>query len=226
MGLYTILVALYVGLLLFVRPAPQSFRDSKISIKENFFAIKGSLFIGVLLLSIHLYTGSFELIEADDSGVYPYALYTIGNESFRIYQFFTQMFVHFNLIHLIGNVVMIGMLSAYERRVGLKRYLIVFFLSGLVSGLSILFYTEDIASMGASGAVFGLAAAFFTDDKSLSLKDWIYAIIGFVLLASLLTLKDWYEIQKIENINFSIDYIAHALGALAAIVYTRLTRVR
>lgn len=224
MILYAILLILYVGLLLYVKPAPKSFRDKPITLKENFFAIKGSLFLGVFILTIHLFVSNFTLLDANEKIYTLFALNNLENNPIWFIQFFSHPFIHFNLLHLVSNLSMLGLLSVYERKVGLKRYLAVLFVSGLTSGFSVYFYSENIFSLGISGALFGIAAAFFTDEKNLTLKDWIYAILIFFVLVVIISLRDYNEMQKLKNINFSIDYIAHLFGALGAIAYTRLFR--
>ena len=224
MTLYTVLLILYVGLLLFIKPAPNSFRDKPITIKENFLAIKGSLFLGVLLLTIHLLVSDFTFLGASEKTYQIFALNNLDNNRLWIPQYFTHSFIHLNLLHLVGNITMLGLLSAYERKVGLQRYLTVLLVAGFISGLSVFFYSENIYSSGISGALFGIGAAFFTDENNLTLKDWKYAILVFFALVAIVSLRDFYEIQKLNNINFRIDYLAHILGALGAIAYTRLIR--
>lgn len=221
---YTILLVFYIGLLLFIKPAPNSFRDKPITIKENFLAIKGSLFLGILLLTIHLLVSDFTLLGASEKTYQIFALNNLDNNHLWIPQYFTHPFIHLNLLHLVGNITMLGLLSAYERRVGLKRYLAVLLVAALISGLSVFFYTENIYSSGISGALFGIGAAFFTDEKNLTIKDWAYAILAFFALAAIVSLRDFSEMQKLKNINFNIDYLAHVLGALGAIVYTRFVK--
>ncbi len=223
---YTIFVVIYVGAMLFIKPAPNSFRDKPISTKENFLAIKGSLILGVLFLTIHLLVSNFTFLELNENIYQLLALNNTKNNNLWVFQYFTHIFIHFNLVHLLSNVFMIGLLSAYERRVGLKRFLTVFAVSGFTSGISILFYSENISSSGISGAVFGIGAVFFTDEKNLTLKDWIHAILTFFILAIILSVRDFIEIQKLENSNFKIDYIAHIIGALTAIIYTRIVKLK
>ena len=212
-------------MMVFIKPSPKSFKDKPISIKENIWAIKGSIVLGILLLTAHLFVTKFTFLEVDSHLYNLLALHYLTSQDFLISQFFTNTFVHFNLIHLLSNLMFIGLLSVYERRVGLKRFLMVLLVAGLFSGLSILFYDVDNTTSGISGVVFGLGAVFFTDEKNLNYKDWAYALLSFLFLAIILSVRDFYEIQKIENIGFQIDYIGHFLGAFGAIIYTRLVRL-
>jgi len=222
---YSILLLIYIVMMVFIKPSPKSFKDKPISIKENILAIKGSIVLGILLLTAHLFVTKFTFLEVDSHLYNLLALHYPTSQDFLISQFFTNTFVHFNLIHLLSNLMFIGLLSVYERRVGLKRFLMVVLVAGLFSGLSILFYDVDNTTSGISGVVFGLGALFFTDEKNLNYKDWAYALLTFLFLATILSVRDFYEIQKIENIGFQIDYIGHFLGAFGAIIYTRLVRL-
>jgi len=223
---YIVLSILYVGMLVLIKPAPKSFRDKSITIKENLFAIKGSLILGFLLLTIHLFISNFSFLEADSTLYNHFVLHHIKSNDFLIFQFFTNTFVHLNIIHLLSNLSFIGLLSVYERRVGLKRFLMVVLVSGLFSSLSILFYDVNNTTSGISGVTFGLGAVFFTDEKNLTYKDWLYALVSFLILALMLSFQDFYEMQKMQNIDFKVDYIGHFLGALGAILYTRLVKLK
>lgn len=71
---------------------------------------------------------------------------------------FTHMFLHGSPTHLLGNMLALGLFgSILERLIGWKKFLIVFFIGGIVSSVGdVLFYS---ASLGASGALFGVLGA-------------------------------------------------------------------
>lgn len=82
--------------------------------------------------------------------------YILGGEYYRL---FTSMFLHFDLQHLIGNMVMLILLGAYlERFVGKARYLAVYLIGGIAGNLLSMVLElrtgEYAISAGASGAVF------------------------------------------------------------------------
>ncbi len=76
----------------------------------------------------------------------------------EVWRFITSIFLHGDLPHLLYNgfaLVLFG--SILERLIGGKKFLIVFFVSGILANLvSVNFYQ---ASLGASGAVFGIIGA-------------------------------------------------------------------
>lgn len=82
-------------------------------------------------------------------------------EAWRI---FTSMFMHGSLLHLIGNVWFLWVFApAVEGKLGLKRFLLLYFLSG--AGAALLQGLSDTASsipmVGASGAISGILGAYF-----------------------------------------------------------------
>ncbi|MEF8879381.1 MAG: rhomboid family intramembrane serine protease [Candidatus Thermoplasmatota archaeon] len=89
----------------------------------------------------------------------------------KIYTIFTSMFVHAGFLHILGNMIVfffIGM--AFEQRVGWKKFLIIYLLSGVFGTVvhSALNLGSFMPVVGASGAIFGLMGAFafsFPQDK-------------------------------------------------------------
>ena len=81
-----------------------------------------------------------------------------GELFFKPWMLITHMFVHGSVNHIFFNVLALAMFgSILESIIGGKRFLIIFFASGIVAGIgSFLFYE---ASLGASGAVMGIMGA-------------------------------------------------------------------
>lgn len=80
------------------------------------------------------------------------------------YRIITSMFLHFGIQHLLNNMVMLGALGwNLEPEIGKIRFIIIYFLSGIGSGICSLYWNvshgEEVVSAGASGAVFGLMGA-------------------------------------------------------------------
>lgn len=73
----------------------------------------------------------------------------------RPWTLITSMFLHGSFEHLFYNMFALALFgSVLERIIGGKKFLILYFVSGVIAGLgTIPFYT---ASIGASGAIFGV----------------------------------------------------------------------
>ncbi len=85
-------------------------------------------------------------------------------EDGEVYRLFTSMFLHFDIEHLMNNMLMLAVAGAQlERALGKIKYLFLYLLSGIGGSLLSLFMMirngEEAVSAGASGAVFGIIGA-------------------------------------------------------------------
>lgn len=81
-----------------------------------------------------------------------------SNATAQIWRLFTAIFLHRGLVHLLYNIFALALFgSMLERLIGSRRFMIVFFVTGLLANLiSVNFYET---SLGASGAIFGIIGA-------------------------------------------------------------------
>lgn len=82
----------------------------------------------------------------------------------QIYRLFTSMFLHWNVEHLISNMIVLYYVGAIvERELGILPYTAIYLLSGLAGNIFSLGYELFVnlygSSAGASGAVFGVEGA-------------------------------------------------------------------
>ena len=77
----------------------------------------------------------------------------------QVWRLLTAMFLHAGIMHLIFNMMALYILGRdIERFYGPKKYLFIYFISGLV-GSAFSFLLVSNTSVGASGAIFGLFGA-------------------------------------------------------------------
>jgi rhomboid protease GluP len=77
----------------------------------------------------------------------------------------TSIFLHAGPVHLLFNGVSLYVLGqALEPPLGVRRFLLLFFVSGVTASLATLVFVRDVLSVGASGAVFGLAGFLLADE--------------------------------------------------------------
>jgi membrane associated rhomboid family serine protease len=80
---------------------------------------------------------------------------------FRPWTLFTYMFAHGSLTHILFNMLGLYMFgSRVEERIGSRRFLLLYFISGLSGALLTMFLAPRAPVIGASGAVFGIMLAF------------------------------------------------------------------
>lgn len=81
---------------------------------------------------------------------------------FQPWTIITNLFVHGSILHIIVNMISLYFLGSFVLRlVGEKRFLIVYFLGGIIGNIFFyVFYAflepRDVAGLGASGAIFAL----------------------------------------------------------------------
>lgn len=89
-------------------------------------------------------------------------------ENKQYWRLFTSMFYHFGIEHLMSNMLMLYYVGAMlERTIGKVRYLILYFISGIVADFASILYNsvivkenaETVFAAGASGAISGLFGA-------------------------------------------------------------------
>jgi membrane associated rhomboid family serine protease len=87
----------------------------------------------------------------------------------QIYTLFTAMFIHADVLHLIGNMLVFFFMGiAFEDRIGWKRFLLIYLVTGVIGSLTHAIYVlvtlppdaSGIPLVGASGAIFGILGAF------------------------------------------------------------------
>lgn len=213
---YLVLTLLWGLGLLLLRPKPESLRTEPIPYWENFVAAKATFGLGLTCIAVYALVASVQTIPLD-------AILALNNQmSFSILtvlQFFTNIFVHFGIIHLLSNLSILGILSIYEKRVGSTRFLKIFFVSALVANLSILLHFEPVLSAGASGGIAGLAAAYFLDHRNVTTKQYLVGFISALLVFGIFQIQTFIEAQ---DMNANVDFLGHILGFVAGAVMVRL----
>ena len=128
------------------------------------------------------------------------------------YRLVTHLFLHGDIWHLGNNMLILFCLgNALERYTGPVSYGILYFFSGILAGLgSVVYNTDSLVGVGASGAVFGVVGAML----------WVFIRNGGrlkeltgirMLLFVALSLYGGFVDQGIDN-------AAHIFGLIAGFV--------
>lgn len=151
-----------------IRKPLEAFLDGKPIRKKGYAQFSpvntGLVILNVLIFFVMLLMGavgdSQKMIEWG-------AMFTpLIKENHEYYRLLTAMFLHFDVEHLTGNmVILLALGDNLERALGKIRYLFVYLVSGLGAGICSCLYNEvtgEIAvAAGASGAIFGVIGALF-----------------------------------------------------------------
>lgn len=144
-------------------------------------------------------------------------------EDFELWRLLSSMFMHFGISHLASNMVYLG-IAGYnlEKSIGHWKFLLIYMLSGIGSGLvsAAYYYLSDIPTLsaGASGAVYGIigATCFLTFKNHKSMKPaYLFYRIAIMLVFVLYS----------SFISHGVDGAAHiggfAFGLILALIFLR-----
>jgi len=127
----------------------------------------------------------------------------------RVWTVVTGIFVHANLLHLVGNMIFLYVFgNTLESVADSKRMVSAFFLGGIVSfPLSLPFFPPDATFVGASAAIFTLTAAVMLI-KPLRFSFLLLMPVGLVAVVYFLynAVAVYYHIQS------DVAYISHVIG--------------
>lgn len=138
----------------------------------------------------------------------------------QYWRLLSAMFLHGNgtlgggLLHLAVNLIALVQLGRlYELMFGTKRFLLIYFATGLAASLTSMLHNEG-ASVGASGAIFGLMGAFiFSVRRS---PRWRHeraarGIVQQVVFWTLANIAIGFQFPQIDN-------AAHLGGLVAGVI--------
>lgn len=130
----------------------------------------------------------------------------------------TSMFLHGDFNHLFSNMFVLGLFgSILERVIGGKRFLMVYFIGGIIASIGAsLFYS---ASLGASGAIFAILGTLVI------LRPRQTVFIGFVPMPMIVAAFVWIAIDLIGFLYpAGIANAAHLFGMAVGLLYGLIYR--
>lgn len=169
--------------------------------------------VNILIYILFHYTGIFgETIDAIKKGA---LFWYYVKEDREYYRLITSMFLHSDFGHLLNNMMVLFFVGDnLERAAGKIKYLLIYFGSGIIAGISSIGYNmirkSEIMSIGASGAIFGIVGAMV-----------------YILLVNKGRLEDISSRQIIlfavfslygGIINVNVDNVAHIGGFIGGII--------
>jgi membrane associated rhomboid family serine protease len=153
----------------------------------------------------------------------------------------TAMFMHGGIAHIFGNMLFLWIFGDnIEDRLGHLRYLIFYFVCGIIAGLSHVFATAMFASdpssllvpsLGASGAISGVLGAYillFPTKRVIVLLGWFA-----VPMPAFLTIGLWFVFQLISGLGVlgsgsqagGVAYAAHIGGFIAGLLLIKVFEI-
>jgi len=136
----------------------------------------------------------------------------------------TTMFLHASIMHLFFNMLALWFLGEFaEQLLGPIKFTVLYFVSGLVGSLFVLFYSPPgVLTIGASGAIAGVFGALLAYGFLNRHRDYIArAIFGQLVF--------WFLLNLVINLyDRALSWQGHLGGLIGGIVlmaaYTQLGR--
>ena len=155
----------------------------------------------ITILFLFLSVAMFIAMSIVGSSTSPFTLYHFGalfpeavSQDGDWYRFFSSIFIHIGIMHLIMNGVFLYVFAPYiEKRLGKTRYFFFFILSGALSFFFPFFLAPNTITAGASGALYALLAmhVFLIWKEPFTYaagdKQAVYVIIIFGFIMSVVT---------------------------------------
>ena len=140
----------------------------------------------------------------------------------NVYTLFTSMFVHSDFLHILGNMfVFFFMGIAFDQRIGPKKFLLIYLITGVCGALthSLLNIDSAIPLIGASGAIFGILGAFAyaypKDEIVMPVPIGIMFIMRIKVIYATILFAVFETVIVMFSVEDSTAHFAH-LGGLAS----------
>lgn len=137
------------------------------------------------------------------------SLTVVDGEWWRI---FTCIFEHIGIFHLLVNMASLYMIGALlEPLIGKWRFLIAFLITGVGGSIASIVWNPNVASAGASGAIFGL----FGLTLALLSTNLIEKSIRSAVMPNITTIV---VINLVAGFRPGVDYAAHIGGLITGLI--------
>ena len=192
----------------------------------------------VLVYIINLFTNNLLMVLGANVGLFV--------KAGQLWRLVTCMFLHVDVIHLLCNMYALYVVGPrVEDFFGKKKFLLIYFISGISASLLSVGLNENVSSVGASGAIFGLFGALlyfgyaYRGYVGTMVRSEILPVIIINLLISFMLpgIDVWghiggliggiiaaYMVGTIENKKYQISNICLFIIYFAFLIYLALFR--
>jgi len=164
---------------------------------------------------------------------FPVRIHIINTYGFRPVAFLrgeyhlilTSLFIHFDIAHLGFNMLSLFLLgTSLEKKIDPIRYLIVYFVSGMVGNLVMLmpfFYSPETIGIGASGAISGLVGlgTLFCPGKLVIFPSVLP--LPFVVAGALYFLMTAMNLFTPSEIGYPVHMVGLLIGMLFGVFWSK-----
>ena len=173
----------------------------------------------ILILNIIIFTISYLMSEYKSTLIVDFVLFPIESGYFQPLQLLTYMFLHSSLAHILFNMIALVLFGPdVERRLGSSKFLKIYLLSGIFSGLSHLVFMNSPV-VGASGAIWSIMIIYTLYNPNNIFNVYFIIPIKIKYIASFLFLMELY----LSFNNDGVSHIAHIGGAIFGFIAYKIS---
>jgi uncharacterized protein len=151
--------------------------------------------IVLIIVNFLVYIG-VNIAQFTDTSILKYLALSRSTVFLAPWTIVTYMFTHQEFFHILANMVTLYFYGSFLNRLtGVKTFLSIYFIGGVVGGLFVLLFSSPYSfTIGASGAIFALGGALAVLTPKLKvfifpipapMPLWVAILIGFLVLAIL-----------------------------------------
>ncbi|HEV8445421.1 MAG TPA: rhomboid family intramembrane serine protease [Gemmatimonadaceae bacterium] len=132
----------------------------------------------------------------------------------------TYMFVHQGVMHILFNMISLYFFGPrVEERLGARRFLTLYFLSGIAGALLSAIFAPRVGIVGASGAVFGVMIAFahFWPDVQI----YIFGVLPLTARVAVILMALLALYSGVQGSRTGVADFAHLGGFVAGWLYVK-----
>jgi membrane associated rhomboid family serine protease len=151
------------------------------------------------------------------------------NQIPQLYTLFTSMFVHAGFLHILGNMLVFFFIgAAYEHRIGPKKFLFIYLVTGVIGALtfSVANLGSDVSLVGASGAIFGVLGAFAysypRDEVVMPVPIGIMIIMRIKVIYATIIFAALETIIVFLSVQDNTAHLAHFGGLVSGVIFAAL----
>ena len=145
------------------------------------------------------------------------------------WQFFSYMFLHGSFFHIAINMFVLMIFAPrVEEIVGRTRFLILYFASGIVSGMFYLLLTgtgSQILMLGASGAVYAIVAAFAILYPKEVIFVYFMPLPAAVVLVLLVLMESFFGFFNLQAGVANFGHLGGLIAGAALMLYWKKKKI-
>jgi len=172
----------------------------------------GRITSALILINIAVFLLVFSMPEAMMENTF--STFQFSSSGFlEVWRWLTSMFLHASASHIFFNMLALYFFgNAIEDEIGARRFLLIYFLSGVAGNLAY-GLTSAVPAVGASGCIFGIMGAAMLMKPKEMINMYVFPLpLGVIAMLYVLTQAALAAVPVNE---MGIAYMAH-IGGLAA----------